>query len=461
MKTKKIVLAAIIAALLVSAMLIAGCIEQVGELTVKKADVPAIDAEGDSGQVPAEMGYVNFKISDGDARTILPVLPVTADVAYYEVVFVSDDGLTTLYFPTSDDGHTSDGRIQLSSSKITSTVALVVGDWDITITAFAASTGGSAFAGWENTVTINTGINNIDAALKGIADGTGPNGTFTWSITLPSDGSTPLFTVTNMNSSGTVTDLTSGISTGTTSLSSGYYLVELNVTKLHYQTMQYVRVLHIYPGLTSSMPAINVPTLVENEFQITFVMGSEAIDNASYFLSPVYVGYANYISSVVPDPIPTDTDKYFAGWYKEIGHTNLFGRILSNSDPNAYPLYASDGTAIFTVTLLSGEQANITGGAAISKAAFLAGSATITLALAAAPDSADWADVTWYVGGHDYNTNDDTFVVKVDGDSTTNSPSINTLFNSASIEITVTATVDGGDFDGVKYSATYVIVVNS
>jgi len=458
MKTKKTVIAVLTVTLLITAALVVGCIDTI-EVKPVKPDV----GEDPLIQIPAGKGIVRFKISAENARTILPTGLPTADNAYYEVTFAQ--GATTLYYPYDTDedaGTVAKGRLQGSAIN-GSPLVLDTGEWTITITAFDSDTNLVAFAGWEvEDFEIENGPNPVTADLRGFADGD-VAGTFTWDIDNSSSGGSPSFTLTNMKDNSNAG--CSGVS-GSEDIPSGYYLANFTSTKDHYQTAQYVRVVHIYPGMISTLSGIVVPPLVENEFLVTFDLDSSnnvPLDNDEEedFVDGIYVLYGNYLPSSIPAPEPSDSGSYyFSGWFEDDFSTEIDYRIKKAI--TAYAVYgASGGTVIFTVNLLTGDTEPITGGVGISEDAFFKGTAVTGLGLGAAPGtSASWTDVKYHIGGNDYSS----LVIKVDCDNTGTVSGTNfnhLIIPSTSFEVNVSATVSGGEYDGIKYSGTLVVTVGS
>jgi len=408
MKTRKTVIAVLAAVLVISIALIVGCIEPQDAVSVVK---PVIE---DNYQIPEGKGIVRFKISDSNARTILPDNTSTGlqvSAMYFDIKFTTTPGNVSSYYPKEGDGLAAPVAKVIHGSINNVAISLPAGNYDVLITAYAESTGATPIAGWTSTtpLAITSGVDNpvaVNANLTGFTNGN-KNGTFIPNITIPA---APYTANLNIKGYGNVEDrnipLTNNATYNTAqTLPSGYYIVTISLSQLHYQTIQYIYALHVYPAMSSKMPALSVVpvSLTQNEFAITFNIGSEGLDNTSLFASPVYYGFGHYID--IADPHPTNTGMGFGGWYKDAGFSTLW---VKNSErvKNTQTLYAnyvpsgSPGSNPFNITF---SITDLGSGAVvssdlytISRDDFTSGitGSSITISL-----SGTWDTVLWSVSG--------------------------------------------------------------
>jgi len=455
MKTKKTVIAVVTATLLVSAMLIIGCLApQIDEISVNN------DEEIINYPIPPGKGIVKFKLNDKNVRTILPdFTQYEADGTnvggmYFEVAFTrttadANNG-DIIYFPgdgnyDSGDGSTKDAK-KASYADVTGPISLPNGNYSFSITAFNDDDGTITIAGYNSIsdITVSTGeagkhgpftlIPNIGGVND---DGSPSKGTLAYDITIPA-GSYPAGTaVVNIYDPSDLTTplgdsfvLSGGQNNSSIDIVSGYYIVKVLVTKTHYLTRQYMEALHVYPGFTSTMDAINI-TLIQNEFEVSFDMNTASVTavtlevtNASNTaFDPQWINYAKKATAPInvggaglgADPNPDDSDYAFRGWYKEpigINKMDFDDWILIDT-----PLYAKWGLNTgFSFDLMeSPELMGIPAGSKSMTRQHLDGTDKITLTLAGPlVGGGGWDSITWYTdGGIDLSYYDDKLSIDI------------------------------------------------
>jgi hypothetical protein len=292
MKTRKTVIAVLAAVLLISAMLIIGCMEQVDGISEK-------DTTEDDYPVPVGKSRVKFKISDGIERTILPSTSLSGKYFVFDFLDVSGDATDGdhVRWPT-----TSPDRVAYSA-----TISAIVPEstYKVTVTAYNAETGGQEISGWTSPGNYNikpaNAPNTINVTLNGILDGIG-DGIFTYSIVVPAitqpTNTTIAYIPNGDGTGGTDTDsmlleVYKGSSleyskviavTGATNspiggvlLKSGYYNVIVTLKANNCQNRVMRSVMHIYNGLTSDYsPTVYPP--VQDKFTIAFDTKTGASD---------------------------------------------------------------------------------------------------------------------------------------------------------------------------------------
>jgi hypothetical protein len=491
MKTKKTVIAVITATLLVSAMLIVGCMDQIDGISVKDKNNEVTIVDGADYQIPVGKGAVRFKIADDNVRSILPDFNdyvVSGDKVkgmYFDIIFTrtTADGNIgkKIYFPRgvpSDPSDTGDPNapvfpgypydpgtgITLRATKatyteITALMTLESGDYSYKITAYNNDAGAKPVAGYSGTgLVVSAGsITSTPVVLTVLETPSTANlgtlyGIFSYSITLP--GGTydtkkvEIFEYTEWIANGaSATDVSSGIEltagaakNGTEDLLVGFYIVKVTVKREHYLTRQYTEVLHIYPGFTSEY-TLNVPALVQNEFQVTYNLDGKNVSNASDFASH-YVGYGK----TETDPgTPSAPGWSFVDWYNGPGGTDgvwSFSTIIKQTTT----IYSKwNQNAGFGLTFTAPTVVDMVAPVGDSTILHRNGSSTITITLDTT--GLDPSTIVWSINdeidvlldiGPEGSSNTDTLIITNSGDFLSLIPDGNDKFT-----ISVSAT-DGG-----------------
>ena len=358
MKTKKTVIAVLTATLLVSAMLIAGCIDQLDEITVKvkdkdnevtivgDSDVDVADVDVADNQIPYKIpvgkGVVRFKITDNNIRTILPDFSQYDDLSgnkianmHFDIEFtrhVSGGGTgdgDIIYFPGDGTVDPGDFSTKPSSkatySQVTSPITILNnGYYGYKITAYDDNNGTVTIAGFTSTTDISVSSGTIGSAsvtLIPFMDGSF-NGNFYYGVTIPVDTyntkTLSIYAYNNLTTpivNGVITLNEDGTKkTATISIPSGYYIVKVTIGKNHYLTRQHTEALHVYPGFTSKMTDLVIDTpLVQSEFELSFNMNGKTNTNNTDNFNPRYVNYG----AKANDPGTPIANGYgFDGWFE-------------------------------------------------------------------------------------------------------------------------------------------------
>jgi len=512
MKTKKTVIAVLTAVLVISVAFIVSCIEPLDEISAKKKaagtqEVIGIPEAGESFDVseinnnnyiiPAGKGIVRFKISDRSMRTIMPdpsSVPLEDMLFTVQFTHVGANGTDK----TIPEHIGTDLAVEIDDVDSTP-IALDPGNYTVTITAFNED-GDIPIAGWTSTsgaVVIEASKSkSVPVNLIGVITPTGANpstntgstntGNFKYDITLPAGSSyTSTFTAKNYTTNVvTSIPLTKNSTQNQTVqiLDPGYYLVSLKVSQTNYQTREYVRVLHVYPVMSSEELVIVVPDLVKVLLDVTFNLGkngsnqniTDTTSGNNYSLRTIK--YGNKITALPNQPIPDapNTGYSFVDWYKEDSFANTWDftvdRVLA--DTVLYALWSppgATGNAVFGVTfnyvdgignsLISSD----TGTNTIRRDDF-GGTRTIELTLGNAPGSGSWNTITWHVGDIDFTVLPYSSHITNSGRTLVinNSPDYWDLI-SDNFEVSVTAILNGsstpGATNGATYSGTFNIVV--
>jgi len=389
MKTKKTVITVLAVTLLISAALVVGCMNQLDELT-----------DRDMEDIPVGKGVVRFRISDSNARTVLPTAPVSM---VYDIKFEADGNSANDKNLTKVDLTTAETAVSLSPDTYT-----------VTITAFDSATESIPIAGWDNTLNTTHALGvvvgagdaiSITANLLGFVNGD-DEGTFECNINIPT-GVTYVSTLDIKGYSNTTVKslvLATGVNAISETLDSGYYTVTFKFVEAHCQTIEYKHALHIYPTLTSTLTAVPTPpvSLDENEFEVDFDLNSEPVSNASGTFNSKYIGYAQLVS--IANPVPSTSGRTFAGWYSNVGLTVPWTIASDRITSSGVTLYAkfnsvSPGNITFTITFSFADEASgVTPTATtIQRGTTFDEGYSITLVLDA-PVSDSWASVEWSIG---------------------------------------------------------------
>jgi len=333
MKTKKIVIAVLTVTLLLSALLIVGCIDQLNELSSGK---PA----GDDYQVPEGKGVIRFKISDSNARTIMPTAYPLTDMAF---IFSFVD--TTPSGPGGDHGKTT-ARMQYNSEIL---IPLEPDTYQIVITAYEHGTNGTdgfEIASWasvddpdslKHTYKVDTGLStDVEANLIGKTTGT-DKGFFAYDITIGALDTPPITVLDNFVGELVIDTIpvTSPIKTinlnaddknvgpavtGDIELNPGYYTVKVTLSADNCQTRVFNNVMHVYPAMTSTYTDIlDAPS--QNTFTVQFDLNGHSDENVSSPLDddPTNNQFTttNATALASPPSNPTCDGFDFKGWFLE------------------------------------------------------------------------------------------------------------------------------------------------
>jgi len=362
MKTKKIVIAVLTVTLLIFALLVSSCIEQL--------DVISGNDVGDNNQVTPGRGIVEFIISDGSARTILPNASI-ADM-YFRVTFV-DKAPTGAgpdqVFPKGTTVGNSGAAIKLTSGKFYCKV--LDGQYDVSIQAFSSDTADptNLITAWGTNspsypsggYTVNSTHTTISASLSGkmtTTTGSEGKGVFKYNVTIPSAPSSGTNTTTGFTGYtaqtldvykyGTLTtaipqvDL-SGSANNTSGsgiqINSGVYQVKITLKAGNCEDRVLTNVMHIWDGLTSTYTEENLPAPNQNKFTVKFNKNGGLTGDSDS--SPITSG--GTVSKPVADP--THSTDIFDDWYTAATGGTLWNFASNKVYRDDIILYAQYTTA--------------------------------------------------------------------------------------------------------------------
>jgi hypothetical protein len=297
MKTKKCgVFAALAAVLLLSAALVTSCVDQLGPggLTI-----PQEKEQASFTPPPAGMGYIRLNIVN-DARTVLPTIgTVTLDQFSVYISELSTSNVTT---------YTSNTPITLPA-----------GTYNIRVVGLESGVAKAAAEIPEFTLVAGVNQSKSVTLKEIVTEGTG---TFAWTLTNPGANAGATVTPTLVALSTNASSATMGGITGSISLNAGYYLVETTMTESGKKPVKVVEALHIYRNFTSTYTA-TLPVLKPNVYTVTFY-DNIASGGGAIFGTAQTVNHGGYATMPSPDPVHTNTDMGFTGWYTEIDCENVF-----------------------------------------------------------------------------------------------------------------------------------------
>jgi len=415
MKTKKTVIAVIAAMLVISAVLIVSCIEPIDEKNTYTAD---------NYQIPAGKGVIRFKLSDSNLRTILP----DNDLSNMKFQVILTDATTST--PTTYPSASTFFTATEINSNTTPPIVLDPDDYDVSICAYD-TTGLIEIAGWDSDPLdpiklVPNGSETITANLIAVNSGSA-TGTFKYNFNIPNDGYTAQLDILNYSTGVTIgatsdatpislpltLPTTGALSPGSATIPRGYYIVKVTVAKTNYQTKSYVRALHIYPAMTSTMENITVPALTKvADLKVTFdlgkVNGNDITDTTSgNNYTAQYKTYAATVSAFTYTPLADapNAGYTFVNWYKNDLKTVLWNFTTDRVLADNTVLYAGWnppaglGDVKFKITFDIDDFADgIISGGNISRANFN-GASQVLLTIDAAPDSGKWKNIQWDVQG--------------------------------------------------------------
>jgi hypothetical protein len=204
-----------------------------------------ISASQGKGRVEVSIGGIDDAATPGYARTIAPDAAELNNFTKYTLSFTGPTGTD----PVSDVVITS-GRSH--------SLELGLGDWTITAVGSTGTEddGYVDIATGSGTVTVSSHNNAALTILLG-PNPSGAQGTFSYSVTVPSGLSTAEFKIIpESDSEQSITLSYPGTTTGTANLAPGQYLVRIRLEKTgpsYTRVAGFTEVLHIYSGLTSAL----------------------------------------------------------------------------------------------------------------------------------------------------------------------------------------------------------------
>jgi len=477
MKTKKIVIAVLVTALLLSAMLIVGCMEQLDDLSGK---------EKDSYQIPTGKGIIRLTISDSNARTIFPNTS-----GFGSMLFTIEYNDRT---PTGTGGDHSDSQTKVSMADASDPFVLEPDTYDISITAYD-STGTTPIAAWDSTldsayssgITVNTTSVGVTANLVGITTGT-DKGNFTYSITynaLPAVSATQLTALSytsqvldlkpyggSVSVSGfPVTTLTAGSANTPLSffnINPGFYVATVTLQASNCQDRVVEEIIHIYPTLTTTYTD-TIPVPNQDTFTANFDLNGKA--DSTFGTSPKSIYPIANATTIANTSIgtPAVTSFNFIGWYTTNNGTNstpptgtefVPGSTRVFKDMTLYAYWTDVGSQGVTlnITFTCSDPMTFapTGGSASSYNDFQTGTGATSYKEFTLSNAVDYTNLVWKFDGIDVTT-------EVVNGTTDDVLTITKTFSQFT-ELAVTGPhylIVSGELNGKPFSKSVTIVVTN
>jgi len=348
MRARKFGVQIALAAMLLTAVLIANCVEP---LNTGDLPVPG-EKEPSSFVPPPDKGYIklNISITGEVGRTILPDTSLITNLNDFDAFDID--------IIDSDDVVITESKSGVLKADVSEPITLEMGTYLVRV---FGKKGGVALAVGEDTAVIQPGVgDSVSIGLKEIVDGQG-TGKFTWVLTAAdtTPASSAIMGIVPLSGGGTATHQPYGGGLGTNlitaqlggppaalDLKSGYYRVEIVQERTGHKTVTTISALHVYQGFTSSFN-YNLPNLKRNVYTVTYnyndgnspaTFTTQSVDHGSAVTAPSVVGITYR---------PSPGTRVFGGWYLEaapataftfpagyelIGDLDLYARWLSTGD---------------------------------------------------------------------------------------------------------------------------------
>jgi hypothetical protein len=472
MKTRKTVIAVLITALVISAALIVGCMDQFDGISVKDAE--------DNYQIPEGKGIVKLKINGTNARTIVPSLSsLPIEDMWFTITCTPGTGSATVW-PAGG------GRAQITGG--IQAVVLANETYSIIVSAFddydsGDSTVGVPVAGGSTSgVTVNNNSEPAIVNLIGITNGTN-DGTFFYNISpvAPTNGS-----LTTINYSSKKLQIwtydavpaqvggdiflgtPSGSPTGDKTLKSGFYTVKVILEANNCDPMIVDEILHIYPSMTSyygtTETAKSVPAPVQNLFKVNYSLDGKVNNNTLTLTENV----SNAGTATSPGT-PTNDDYTFVKWVTAQGGTTAWNFSVNKifKDTTIWAEWVAKAGANITITFTISDLGNISDLSDLN----VTGSGKVAYTYADILAKAQQLkfkttlyDAVWKLNGTilDADTTtiaDDTLIIDGGDGLSTNNCTILDKLASGTHRITVSGKV--GSSSGAPYSAYIEFTINN
>ena len=307
--------AAMTAALLLTAVLVIGCI----------APLDMTNSGGWTGPIPEGMAAVRINLNESARSTVRPELPPTGGLTYQIQKDINNTGFGALadYSPGTPINITSgvDHVFRLVASQ----TGNVVGEWI------------------SGTINVAAGGNQtLNAALTGItASG---QGTFEWDLTLPAGVTgTMTFVGVSANTTGQIVGpevLATGQNLGSELINAGFWEVTVELNRVDHQTVFIGPVgVHIFQNLTSTYTR-NFPAniLSRNVYTVQFFDALGAVIGAETLTG---VTHGSTIAAPAVPPVSNPPGAAFQTWNvgSALGPVWNFGTDVVRRDLNLHPVF--------------------------------------------------------------------------------------------------------------------------
>jgi hypothetical protein len=464
MKTRKTVIAVLTAALVT--VFIIGCVAPMDSPNFGTGVTPSGGTTPD-GKVLVRLNLVN---SDSGARTVIPNtsgyddLTDTAQFASYNLIITdSTNADVTPGAPGAFNG--------LSYAQLTAaSVALEpTKTYKFTVIAFkgAASNGSNKLAMGSSNITVSSSNKTVSITLKEIVDGVG-SGTFavtssnkasydTVALSLFSlvDGSPAFADELDSGTGADVEDVDLKGYSGIFTIKSGYYRMNIALTKAGFEPVTVVEIVHIYEGFPSVYSA-TLPTLRSNLHTITYNYSLDGGDIDDAMASENVAHGGNITNLTAEDSIPP-VGHIFGAWYDAVDSGAVDGNVVDGSTKIIKPLtlYAKWEPTSVNVTFTSiaiGWTSPVVPVFTGSTASYSQSDSSIDIEVVLYnDDSFITASIIWHVDGAQYATNTTSINITGDVDSALN------WYQAGVHTITFEAIVFGGT---TRYSGEWTISCN-
>jgi hypothetical protein len=384
MVNKRRFLAALSAAMLISAALVTSCMSPLDEHQNKYQD-----KQEDSTHPPAGKGLVRIRVIDTEIRSILPTLPSVASL-YFSVQFTG-----------AEAGNVNDKIVPPSGASSYADlnnvpIVLAEDDYTILITAYDddPDEGGNPVAGWSGEATVEDGKSTaITANLHGFTSS--GKGTFTytvvvpalptsgtsWTVTTPpTDYDTITMEILDDNDvpvtddfNGDPIDLTLDIGPNTNSilLPSGYYTVKITLTADNCQDRTATYAMHIYDTMTSTLSSYTIPPINQNKFSVYFNTNGYPNDDGGTFSSTTQTQKnIAFLGTVASPGTLLNTTHDFGGWFPAGGGDGTVSgvewilgdtKVLKDTTLYAYWTAKTPTDTVINLTAIGGVTPPVTG----------------------------------------------------------------------------------------------------
>jgi len=333
MKTKKIVMAVLSAALVIA--FIIGCnIPQ--EITDSSSDVEQLTPDG---KVRVRLNITDSKTNP---RTVVPVTTgysTLANFDHFNVIIKNSSNTDVTPDGTANTGDFN-WKGNISSTQLTTEVMpLTPGQYTFTIIAFNnVNTNGSyKLAMGSNTVTVGSSNSTVSISLKEIVDGEG-KGSFGISSNASGYDTATLTLVKLVGTSSVILPSDSNIKSGFTTiqLDSGYYRMTIALGASGKESVSVIEIVHIYEGFLTTY-STTLPTLRSNLYKIDYVY---TLDSGARGSAPAdeNVSHGNNITNTAATGCTPPTNMIFGAWYDDVDSGAVAGNVVTGSTKIIKPL---------------------------------------------------------------------------------------------------------------------------
>jgi len=461
------------------------------------------DAEDSNYKVPVGKGVIRLKLSDQNARTIMPDPDsFKLEDMFFEVKFTNKDNSTDIvWFPhgttVTDQATKTLEYDDFNNIPITLTKDIT---YNIILTAYEDEDRSTPIAGWNNTlvteyengVTVGSSTSTVNANLHALIDHD-YTGLFDYYITIPdltTDFPSTFFTVTDAPTDYNVAEFdlieyTSKASIGSSfgfpvdvsdsgnfydtdvDIPSGYYIVRITLTADNCQDRIIEEIMHIYPAMKSVYGTSTTPKTVDipnqNVFTIRLDSSDGSIDDSSFGTSGVLeldsINNGELLGSLSNYDTPNLVNYNFDNWTTTQGGSTVFANTKRiYQDRVLYAKWSAKSSVQFTMSFTLSDKAILTPAStnppAIAHENFLgAGTGSLTFSINSGFKNIVWKVENKVLSGGSGNS------ITIDKDTTLDGgpAKFESLLSNGKIRLTVDAVTN--DTLEQAYGAYYDITV--